>query len=260
MGTNVSLINLHGEQCGGKTTRRRRHKKPFIGLSDLGQLTFCEIQATISQLASQADYARSAFADDVTNGVRVSVRDAMTDAERADAVKRLALLTENIATDPLLRRVGGQVAESLELSGTQTERRHFDFGSFYVIGCPDAVDALSVKEFARSRYPSLAIHGKMIQCNLYAALWQRSRGDVVVVSYDGRERVTRSVHGDFMEAERWLKRAWELMSGSGAPSAPERTSRCRSCIYNERRGCPFPRDGTVPNVETMMKIGDRFGS
>jgi hypothetical protein len=229
-------------------------------LSDVGQLTFCEIQSTISQLASQADYVGAAFSDDRTSGVRASARAAMTDNERAAVTERLLRLGDDIASDPILRRVGGQLAESLELSGTETQRRHFDFGSFYVIGCPDAVNDVAVKEFARSRYPRSAIEGKAIQCNLYAALWQRNRGDAVVVSYDGRERATRVVRGDIAEAERWLERAWLLISGSVAPLAPERSSRCRSCIYNEKGGCPFPRTGNVPTMDEMVKIGERFGS
>jgi len=260
MSTNVSSIDLRGEQCRGGAARRRRHKKPFIGLSDLAQLTFCEIQSTISQLASQAAYIAAAFADDATDGVGVRVRAAMTDAQRADSAERLGVFGEDVAAIPLLRRVAGQLAESLELNGTQTERRHFDFGSFYVLGCPDAVDTESVKEFSRSRYPRLAIDGKVIQCNLYVALWERSRGDVTVVSYDGSDRITRTVRGNLADAERWLKRAWELLSGTSAPRPPDRTARSRSCIYNEKRGCPFPRDGSIPDIETMSKIADRFGS
>lgn len=260
MSAHVSLVTLRGVPCGGAEKRRKRHRKPFIGLSDVGQLTFCEIQATISQLASQADYVGAAFSDDRTSGVRASARTAMTAEEQSAATERLLLLGDDIATDPMLRRVGGQLAESLELSGTETERRHFDFGSFYVIGCPDAVNEVAVKEFARSRYPHLAIEGKSIQCNLYAALWQRSRGDVIVVSYDGRERATRVVRGDVADAERWLERAWLLISGSVAPHPPDRSSRCRSCIYHEKRGCPFPRTGDVPNMDEMVKIGERFGS
>ncbi len=191
------FVTLRGCQCGGSGgSRLRRHKKPFIGMSDVGQLTFCEIQSTISQIASQGDYAGAAFADDRSSGVRAISRRQMTAEERADAAKRLALLSDGVETDPLLRRAGGQIAESLELGGTQTERGHFDFGTFYVIGCPDAVSADAVKEFARSRYPRLAELGKRIQCNLYAALWKKTRGDVVVVSYDGRERIERVVNGD----------------------------------------------------------------
>lgn len=256
----VSLITLRGEQCDGYEKRRRRHTKPFIGLSDLGQLNFCEIQSTISQLASQADYAGAAFADDRSNGVRISSRAELTDAQRADAKARLALLNDDIAGDPLLRRLGGRAAESLMLAGTMTERRHFDFGAFYVIGCPDAVNADAVMEFGRSRYPRLAIAGKSVQCNLYAALWQRARGDVLVVSYDGNERVTRTVRGDVAQAERWLNRAWTLISGAEAPRAPDRSSRCRSCVYNEKGGCPFPRTGRIPELDEMTKVAARFGS
>jgi hypothetical protein len=260
LGTEGSVLTLRGEQCRGGATRRRRHKKPFIGISDLGQLTFCEIQSTISQIAMQSAYVESAFADDATDGVNVSSRPEMTPDETRDAARRIEILAAAGSDDALLRRIAGQLAESVELSGVTSERRHFDFGAFYVIGRPDGVTATSAIEFARSRYPRLAAHGKRVQGNLYAVLWEKQRARIVLLDSESGARLEEELRANSNEAERWIQRAWQLLSGVAEPAAPERATRCRSCVYNVRRGCPFPREATIPTIEQMTIIAERFGS
>src|SRR4051794_10147157 len=115
-GTEGPQLTPRGEQCRGGAPRPRRHKKTFIGISDLGQLTFCEIQSTISQIAMQSAYVESAFADDRTDGVNVFSRPAMTPDERRDAARRIEILAAAGPGDALLRRTAGHLAESVELS------------------------------------------------------------------------------------------------------------------------------------------------
>jgi CRISPR/Cas system-associated exonuclease Cas4 (RecB family) len=258
--TEVSLPTLRGEQCGGGAPRRRRHKKPFIGISDLGQLTFCEIQSTISQIAKQPAYIESAFADDRTGGVNVSSRPEVTPDEKRDVARRIEILSAAGPSDALLRRTAGHLAESVELSGVTSERRHFDFGPFYIIGRPDGVTAISVIEFALSRSPHLAVHGKRVQGNLYAVLWEKQGARIVLLGSESGARLEQELQANAIEAERWIQRAWQLLSGAAPPAAPERATKCRSCVYNKRRGCPFPRDGTIPTIDEMTIIAGRFGS
>jgi hypothetical protein len=252
-------VTLRGEQCGGAAPRRR-HKKPFIGISDVGQLAFCEIQSTVSQIAMQSAYIESAFADDRTGGVNVSSRPEMAPEERRDAARRIEILAAAGPGDALLRRTAGHLAESVELSGVTSERRHFDFGPFYIIGRPDGVTTRSVIEFARSRYPHLAAHGKRVQGNLYAVLWEKQSVRIVLLGSESGVRLEEELPANAIEAERWIQRAWLLLSDVVPPAAPERTTRCRSCVYNVRRGCPFPREAAIPTIEQMTIIAARFGS
>lgn len=258
--TEVSLVTLRGEQCEGGVSRRRHKKKPFIGISDLAQLTFCEIQSTISQIAKQPDYIESAFADDRTGGVNVSSRPEVTPEEKRDAARTIEILASAGPGDALLRRTAGHLAESVELSGIASERRHFDFGPFYIIGRPDGMTATSVIEFAHSRFPHLAVHGKRVQGNLYAVLWEKQGAQIVLLGSESGARLEEELQANAIEAERWIQRAWQLLSGAAPPVAPGRVTKCRSCVYNARRGCPFPRDGTTPTIDAMTVIAERFGS
>jgi hypothetical protein len=259
-GTDGSLLTLRGEQCKGGALRRRRHKKPFIGISDVGQLKFCEIQSTISQIAMQSAHIESAFADDRTDGVNVLKRPEMTPDERRDTTSRIEILAAADPADALLRRTAGHLAESIELSGVTSERRHFDFGEFYLIGRPDGVTATSAIEFARSRYPRLLALGKRVQGNLYAVLWEKPSARIVLLDSESGARREEELPANAIDAERWIQRAWQLLSGVVQPAAPERATKCRSCVYNARRGCPFPGEATIPTIEQMTVIAERLGS
>ena len=246
---------LRARQCEGHA---RKHTRPFIGISDIGQLTYCQIQATISQLSMQEDYRGAAKADDQKGGTRHSTREELSAEERASAISSLESLGE-LGADWEFRRIAGRLAESLELSGTSSERRHIDCGDFFVIGMPDALTDTSVTEFGTSTLPRLSIEGKYVQCNLYAVLWGRSSGRTIVASSRGTERVERMVTPNIVEAERWLALAWGLLSGAHEPREPDVPAKCRPCRFNVARGCPYPRTRRIPTHKEMVKIAERYG-
>lgn len=148
----------------------------------------------------------------------------------------------------------GRLLESLELQGVSSERRHFEFDAFFVIGCPDGISADVVTEFASSRYPRLTIRAKQIQGNLYAVLWGKPSAHVIVVGTESNERLDKSTRADATEAERWLRHAWALLSGAEVPSPPDYVGKCKRCRFNIANGCPFPREKRVPNVAEMTTI------
>lgn len=251
----IIIGTLHARQCAGHA---RKHARPFIGISDIGQLTYCQIQATISQLSMQEDYRGAAKADDRIGGTRQSTREELSVAARADAMSSLESLGQ-LGGEWELRRIAGNLAESLELSGTSSERRHFECGDFFVIGIPDALTADAATEFGTSTIPRLSIEAKVVQCNLYTVLWGRSSGRAIVAGSRTAERVERIVKPNAAEAERWLTLAWDLLRGARAPRAPATPGKCRPCRFNTARGCPFPRTGLIPAHDEMIKIAKRHG-
>lgn len=250
----VAVGSLIAYQCAGGTTRKTRHRKPFIGISDTAQLAYCEIQSTVSQLGSQDGYLSAAIADDVGAGVGVFEGEEIESDERRRIEQRLSEVQDSGDLDWDTRRLVGQLAESLELSGVSTERRHFDFGDFYVIGCPDGVTSDSVVEFGASRYPHLSVPAKRIQGNCYAVLWRRSSAHIVVVGIGTRRRIDEKRPADGVEAERWLHRAWSLLSGAEVLRGPDNTRKCVRCRFNVPGGCPFPRESRVPTLLEMKAI------
>jgi hypothetical protein len=135
-----------------------------------------------------------------------------------------------------------------------SERRHFEFDHFFVIGCPDSISGDVVTEFASSRYPRLKFHAKQIEGNLYAVLWATPLSRVIVVGTESKERLDKSTPADAAEAERWLRRAWALLSGAEVPLPPDYVGKCKRCRFNVPHGCPFPRKKRVPSVAEMTTI------
>jgi hypothetical protein len=230
------------------------HPKPFIGISDLAQLTFCEIQSTISQLVAQEGYVAHAALDDVSGGVRAYKHDTRRAGGRTKIEQTAAKLMDSGSVDWGTRRYLGQLLESLELHGVSSERRHFEFEDFFVIASPDGISGGAVTEFGSSRSPSLARHAKQVQGNLYAVLWEKPLVRVIVIGTETNERLDTSTPADAADAERWLRRARALLSGAEVPRPPGYAGKCKRCRFNLPNGCPFPREKRVPNVAEMTTI------
>jgi hypothetical protein len=245
---------LRVEQCVGGPSVDPFHRKPFIGLSDLAELTFCEIQSTISQLAAQQGYLDNAALDDMSGGVCKFKHDTRQAGGRTKIEQTAVKLIESGRVDWETRRYVGRLLESLELHGVSSERRHFEFDHFFVIGCPDGISGDVVTEFASSRHPQLKFHAKQIQGNLYAVLWGKPLARVIVVGTESNERLDKSTPADAAEAERWLRHAWALLSGAEVPRAPDYAGKCKRCRFNVPNGCSFPREKRVPSVVEMTAI------
>lgn len=245
---------LRAQQCLGGPSVDPFHPKPFIGISDLAELTFCEIQSTISQLAAQQGYHDHAAMDDMSGGVREFKHDRRRTGERTKIEQTASKLIESGNVDWETRRYVGRLLESLELEGVSSERRHFELDDFFVIGCPDGLSGDVVTEFASSRYPRLKFNTKQIQANLYAVLWQKPLARIIVISMESNERLDESTPADVAEAERWLRRAWALVSGAEAPRPPDYVGKCKPCRFNIPSGCPFPREKRVPSIAEMTTI------
>jgi hypothetical protein len=249
---------LRVDQCVGGPTVDPFHPKPFIGISDLAELTFCEIQSTISQLAAQQGYLDKAALDDMSGGVCEFKHDNRRSGGRTKIEQTAAKLIESGRVDWETRRYVGHLLESLELEGVSSERRHFEFDHFFVIGCPDGISGDVVTEFASSSSPQLRFPAKRIQGNLYAVLWRKPLARVIVVGTESNERLDKSTPADAADAERWLRHAWALLSGAEVPRPPDYVGKCRRCRFNIPNGCPFPREKRVPNVAEMTTIATVF--
>jgi hypothetical protein len=245
---------LRTEQCVGGPWVDPFHPKPFIGISDIAELTFCEIQSTISQLVAQQGHLDNAALDDMSGGVCEFKHDTLRAGGRTKIEQSAAKLIESGRVDWETRRYLGCLLESLELQGISSERRHFEFDHFFVIGCPDGISGNVVTEFASSRSPQLRIPAKQIQGNLYAVLWRKPSARVIVVGTESNERLDTSAVADAAEAERWLRRAWALLSGAEVPRPADYVGKCKRCRFNIANGCPYPRDKRVPNVAEMRTI------
>lgn len=56
-----------------------------------------------------------------------------------------------------------------------------------------------------------------LQGNLYAVLWNRPVARIVVRGYAARGGIEEHMPANRGNAERWLNRPWELMTGSRTP-------------------------------------------
>ncbi len=242
------------QQCVGGPSVDPFHPKSFIGISDLAELTFCEIQSTISQFAAQQGCHENAALDDMSGGVHEFKHDTRRAGGRTKIEETAAKLIESGNLDWETRRYIGRLLESLELQGVSSERRHFELDDFFVIGCPDGMSEDVVTEFGSSRYPRLKFRAKQIQGNLYAALWAKPLARIIVVGTESNERLDKSTPADATGAERWLRHAWALFSGARVPRPPDYAGKCKRCRFNILNGCPFPREKRVPSVAEMTTI------
>ena len=254
----ITVGIFRARQCLGAdpVTNRETHdyRKPLLGISDMAQLRYCESKATLSQIASQGGYLTAAGMDDGMGGVGKSPGRVLTLGERSSLLKLRSERLESGSLDWSTRREIGKITEDLEMSEISTERRHFDFGEFYVIGVPDGLTRDSVIEFASSRYPQLAARDKQIQANVYALLWKVPRYHVIAVDPRSDRRLEFKDGPNEAQAENTIKRAWTLFTGQETASAPDSSKKCSRCIYNRESGCPYPREGRVPSLEEMKII------
>ncbi len=255
-GSPISVGRFVARQCLGAASHG--YAKPIFGISDLAQLAYCEIKSTISQIASRQGYMTHVFMDDGTDGVRKSSRPSLTTEEKRETTDTLRKLFENERTQDFsgARLARGRIAEDIELAGTVTERRHFDFAEFLLIGVPDALIANElVIEFASSRQPYLTAKDKLLQANVYAVLWGVPKYQVIVAHPTTGQRVATDGTADIALAEQTISTMWELLSGRRSVRPPNNPNKCISCPY--RLSCPFPGSGHIATIEEMKRIAIR---
>jgi hypothetical protein len=250
----ISIGRFSATRCGGVTQQpelaHKAHNKPFLGIADIAEMRYCEIQSTISQIRCQKDYSLAAVQDDLTGGIerRNPVpRDAK--AERL-AAKRAADLAALPAQDWETRRTYGRLIDQAETASMPSERRHWDLGEFMVIGIPDGIDGSVLVEVGASRRPELIIQTKMIQANIYAVLWQLPSYRAIAIDAGRGARHVKQMDSDVLAAERVIARAWDIFSGRLAPTPPN-PSKCRPC--RERGACPYPSSGRIPTLDDMRR-------
>jgi hypothetical protein len=112
--------------------------------------------------------------DDLTGGIGRAPASHLTEDKRALLRAMIAAIRRTGDDTAKKRRLIGILAE-MERGSDPTERRHFDFGDFLVIGVPDGLTSELAKEFGSSRYLKETAHAKRIQANAYAVLWGRPR-------------------------------------------------------------------------------------
>ncbi|MFZ4738815.1 MAG: SAP domain-containing protein [Bradymonadia bacterium] len=244
-------------QCFGAETSSNspsRHTKPFLGIANIAAMDYCEISGVIKQFAAQEEFAGASENDDNQGGVCAQTYPRLNSDYRSRIAERIRTQARTAETwEDRFRR--GQLAEDLELEGTYSERRHFDFGEFLVIGMPDALVDSTAMEFSSSRRPELNVLGKTIQANLYAVLWGLPESLAVSQHPEFPDvRVERRRLADPVEAERVLARAWAVMSGAESGRPPSTSRKCARCKFEKM--CPFPSAGRVPSVEEMRRIGE----
>lgn len=257
-GPPIRVGQFAARQClgsGPDSTPNHDCGKSFLGVSDMAQLDYCEIKATISQMETQGGYLTAAGVDDWSGGIKRSSRPALTGDERRELSEAAAEWTAGEQAGEAGAHIGrGRVAHHLEpeLQGTSTERRHFDCGEFLLIGVPDAIKGDTVIEYVSSRNPYLAVGGKRLQANVYALLWDTPKYRVVAADpVSGRRRVLDGAP-DVSLAEATMERAWALLSGQQTPRQPDSPRKCIPCVY--RSECPFPAHGRVPSLKEMEGI------
>lgn len=233
------LGELAFRQCKGASSKRIcRHDAIFLGVADIAGLLWCEIQATISQWATQEGYIENAWQDDHKKGEAVSV------GRRKALSPHSALPNERLAA--------GRAAQELHALYHRSVRRHWNFGNYFVIGVPDAVDKEFVYEFKYSKYArsNYTFENAMAQANLYGALFGKSHLKIHLVGPNGYERV---VDGDVRrdDARALIARAWQLMSGKEELHRPD-SRKCSPCRY--RHFCTVPLQNRVPTGSEIREI------
>jgi hypothetical protein len=202
----------------GRATRK--HKKPFLGIANIADLSYCEIQATINQLRTQSGFVAAAREDDRTQGC--GVRPARTlDPQRRALLQSAAAAIAAIPNQSWdVVQMRGSLVEELETESLPSERRHWDFGDFIVIGIPDGIGDGVAVEISSSQRPGLSVRTKAIQANLYAVFWGLPRYHAI--SVDPRNNSRSEIQGkvDVAGAERKIARAWALLSGREQPRPP----------------------------------------
>lgn len=204
----------------------------------------------------QQGYVTAASMDDTSGGVGAASHDAGRGSAKTKLEREVEKLIADGNVDWETRRAIGRMMEQLELDGISTERRHIEFADFFVIGCPDGISGDSVVEFAASRYPHLTIHAKRIQTNLYAVLWGKPFGRVVVAGIQTIGRLDEVREADPDRAEQSLLRGIALLTGTATPNPPDRTTKCVPCRFNTSGGCTFPRLNRIPSLDEMRSIAD----
>lgn len=255
----VRIGAVVAQQCSGIDPKSGRsphpYDEPILGISDMAQLPYCEIKATIAQLASQPGYLASVAVDDGSGGVTKSPGRKLSRAERTALEGLLREKASSGKRDWETRRAVGKAAETLELSENHTERRHFTCGEFLLLGIPDAFTTDQVTEFASSRFPHFSARDKRLQANVYAILWNTPRYRVIAVHPETDQRVVLNETPDTVLAEQTISKMWSLVSGQSAPGPPNNLRKCAGCVYNSAQGCPYPNQHRVPTHNEMKSIG-----
>lgn len=254
-----NALRLPVSPCAGGSSAHGGHAddKLFVGVSDIAQLSYCQVQATLSQLESQDGYRNAAAEDDLQGGVHTSSTPALAEQKRALFVEERRRL---LAKTPLGwedRRLLGRITERLELGSHETQRRHFDLGDFYVIGVPDALQGEVAVEFGASNYAKQMLLSKEPQANIYATLWEKPRYRVLVMDQQTGELLSAERAANAAKAAVDLRFAWNLMVGRQSPQLPSHPAKCKSCRYNRLDGCPVPTMERTPDIDQMRSIAAR---
>ncbi len=236
------LGELPFRQCKGASSKRVcRHDVVFLGVADIAGLLWCEIQATISQWATQDGYISAAWQDDHKKGETIS-----------RGRRKASSASSQDAPLPKDRFAAGRAAQERHALYHRSVRRHWNFGRYFVIGIPDAVEKEFVYEFKYSKHArsNYTFENAMAQANLYGALFVRTKLKIHLVGPNAYERV---VDGDVRrnDAEALIERAWRLMCGSEEFHRPE-PWKCSPCRY--RHVCTVPSQNRVPGGQEIQEI------